>query len=378
MIYIKRALEKQIEEKLFKNKIIIIYGARQVGKTTLVKEILSKHNGRYFNCELLNVKNNLLELDPEKIMAFFGKTNLVVLDEAQEIPQIGKILKIMIDTFPELQIIATGSTSFGLKQKISEPMTGRNFTFKLYPLSLQEIHDGYDMLFLESKIENILRFGSYPEVFLLNEEDAKERLNEISSNYLFKDILQLEKIKKPYIIQKLLQLLALQLGQEVSYQELANQLNIDKLTVEKYINTLEECFVLFKLNSFSRNKRKEISKGVKIYFYDLGIRNSLIENYNKLDLRNDIGALWENLCIIEKKKLNESNKRFCNLYFWRTYDQKEIDLIEECEGKLFTYEFKFNKDKIKTPKQFLENYPNSEFNIINKNNYYKYLISIKK
>jgi len=377
MIYIKRSIEKQIKEKLFKGKIIIIYGARQVGKTTLVKKILSENNGKYFNCELSTVKNNLLELDPLKIKAFFGDFNLIVLDEAQEIPQIGKILKIMVDTFPEIQIIATGSTSFNLKQKLSEPMTGRNFQFTLPPFSFQEIYDNNDMQFLESKIENILRIGSYPEVFLLNETEAKERLNEISSNYLYKDILQLAELKKTYIVQKLIQLLALQLGQEVSYQELATQLEVDKTTIEKYIILLEESFVIFRLNSFSRNKRKEISKGVKIYFYDLGIRNSLIENYNKLNLRNDVGALWENLCIVEKKKMNEINKRFCNLYFWRTYDQKKIDLIEECEGKLFTYEFKWKNNKAKTPKTFLNDYPNSEFSIINKNNYWKYLLKIK-
>jgi predicted AAA+ superfamily ATPase len=377
MNYISRIIEKNIEERLFKGKIIIIYGARQVGKTTLSKKILSKYGseGAYFNCEMLSIIRNLSELEAVKIKAFLGDHKLVVLDEAQNVPNIGKVLKIMVDTYPEMQVIATGSASFDLMQKISEPMTGRNFKFILHPISLQEIKDAQGMISVEANLENILRFGSYPEIFGLNEKSAVERLNEISSNYLFKDILNFDGLKRAEIIRNLLRLLALQIGQEVSYHELATQLGIDRLTVQKYIDILEQCFIVFRLRALSQNKRKEISKSIKVYFYDLGMRNSIIENYNKLEIRNDVGFLWENLCLIERIKMNEARSLFTNSYFWRTYDQKGIDLVEEREGKFFAYEFKWKKDKIKEPKEFLQNYSPSEFQVINKENYWKFLLA---
>lgn len=375
MNYISRIIEKRIKERLFKEKVIILYGARQVGKTTLAQKILAEfgENGKYLNCELASVEAGLSVLEAEKIKSFLGDYKIIVLDEAQNILNIGKVLKIIVDTYPKMQIIATGSSSFDLFQKISEPLTGRNFQFMLYPLSAGEIKENKDLFYLESKLENLLRFGGYPGVFGLSEEEAKERLNEISSNYLYKDILKFEGLKKSSVIKNLLQALALQIGQEVSYQELAVTLGINRLTVQKYIDILEQSFVIFKLNSFSRNKRKEISKSIKVYFYDLGIRNSLIENYNPLEIRNDTGFLWENFCMIERKKYNEYNMNFANMYFWRTYDQKEIDLIEEREGKLFAYEFKWNDKKRKIPKSFLAGYPDSEFQIIDKNNYWQFL-----
>lgn len=374
--YISRKIEENIKNSLFKGKIVIIYGARQVGKTTLAKKILSEHgdSGKYYNCELLSVERGLSEPEAEKIKAFLGDYKIVVLDEAQKIPNIGKILKIMVDTYPEMQIIATGSSSFDLLQKISEPMTGRIFQFILYPLSAGEVVDYGGRQMLYAKLENLLRFGAYPEVFSLSENAAKERLNEIASNYLYKDILQFEGLKKSGVIKDLLQALALQMGQEVSYQELATTLGVNRLTVQKYIDILEQCFVIFKLNAFSRNKRKEISKSIKVYFYDLGIRNSLIENFNPLKIRNDAGALWENFCVIERKKINEIQKRFANLYFWRTYDQKEIDLVEEREGRLFGYEFKWQKEKKKKPKDFLETYPGASYEVVNRNNFEKFLL----
>lgn len=376
MNYIQRTIEKNIEKRLFKGKIIIIYGARQVGKTTLSKRILSKYGDKeaYFNCELLSVIRGLSELEAVKIKSFLGKQKLVVLDEAQNIPNIGKVLKIMVDTFPEMQIIATGSASFDLMQKISEPMTGRNFTFVLYPLSLREIADTLGVASVEARLENILRFGSYPEVFGLDEKSAIERLNEITSNYLFKDILNFDGLKKAEIIRNLLRLLALQIGQEVSYSEIATQLGIDRLTVQKYIDILEQCFIISRLGALSRNSRKEISKSIKVYFCDLGIRNSIIENYNRLDIRNDAGFLWENFCIIERRKVNESSYRYTNSYFWRTYSQKEIDLVEEREGKFFAYEFKWKQSSVREPKEFLEHYASSQFQLINKENYRDFLI----
>jgi len=373
---LNRLIKEQIKGKLFKGKVVILYGARQVGKTTLVKEILKNigAGGRYLNCELLSVQEGFKQLEAIKIKSFLGDYKLVVLDEAQNVPDIGKILKIMVDTFPKLQIIATGSSSFDLANQAAEPLTGRTFKFILYPCLLAEIKQLGDQLYLNSKLENLLRFGSYPEVFFLAEPDAVARLEELSANYLYKDILRFEGIKKSSVIKNLLQALALQVGQEVSYQELAVKLGINRLTVQKYIDILEQAFIVFKLNALSCNKRKEISKSVKVYFYDLGIRNSLIQNYNPLNIRNDVGALWENFCIVERLKINNLKNNFVNPYFWRTYDQKEVDYIEEGGGRYAGFEFKWVKDKTSAPKDFLNNYANSSVNLITKNNYFDFLL----
>lgn len=375
MTYISRLLEDQIRQRLFKGKVVIVYGARQVGKTTLSKRILEEYGekGRYLNCEILSVERGLSEPEAEKLKVFLGDYKIVVLDEAQNIPNIGKILKIIVDTYPDLQVIATGSSSFDLSQNIAEPLTGRAFQFILYPLSIKEIKENHDMFFVESKLENILRFGSYPEVFQLSEEDAKVRLNEIASNYLYKDILKFEGLKKSSAIKNLLMLLALQLGSEVSFQELGVNLGINRLTVQKYIDILEQSFIVFKLNAFSRNIRKEVSKSIKVYFYDLGIRNSLIENYNRMDIRNDTGALWENFCILERKKNNEANMRFVNSYFWRTYDKKEIDYVEETGGEISGFEFKWGTQKTyKPPEEFIDEYK-ATVTKVDRSNYWKFL-----
>ncbi|MCK5413030.1 MAG: ATP-binding protein [Candidatus Pacebacteria bacterium] len=371
---INRSIEPKIRKNLFKGKVVIIYGARQVGKTTLSKKILAdfKEDGKYLNCELASVQQGLSVIEAERIKSFLGDYKLVVFDEAQNIKDIGKILKVMVDTYPDIQIIATGSSSFDLADKISEPFTGRNFTYLLYPLSIREVVNQFDAFYGEAKIESILRFGFYPEVFSLSDEQAKDRLDEISSNYLYRDILRFDGIKKTDVVNKLLMLLALQLGQEVSYIELGRQLGINRLTVEKYIDLLEKSFIVFKLRSFSRNKRKEISKSVKIYFYDIGIRNSLIQNYNPLEMRDDIGALWENFCIVERKKLLEEKGLRTNSYFWRTYSQKEIDYVEESEGKIAGYEFKWNSKKTyRLPKDFVEKY-DAKVEIINRDNFWKF------
>lgn len=375
MTLLHRLIQSKIENRLFKNKVIIVYGARQVGKTTLVKQIINKYKDEslYLNCELLSVQQNLSIPEAEKLKSYIGKYRLIVLDEAQKISNIGLILKILVDTYPDIQVIATGSSSFDLAEKISEPLTGRVDKFILYPFSFKEIEQKYNRFEISAKLNNIIRFGSYPEIFFLPEKEAMSRLDEISSNYLYKDILSFEGIKKSSIIVNLLQLIALQLGSEVSYQEIATQLGISRLTVQKYIDLLEQSFVIFTLRAFSRNIRKEISKSVKIYFYDLGIRNSLIQNYNSLNIRNDTGALWENLMIIERIKRNAYRQIFVNYYFWRTYDQKEIDFIEEREGKLFGYEIKWGGKKQKEPKLWKETYDNAEFKIINQKNYFDFI-----
>lgn len=373
---INRKIEKNIVENLFKGKVIIIYGARQVGKTTLVKKIADDYKGQssYFNCDLISVQDALSILEANRIKNFLGDHNIIILDEAQRIKNIRLILKILIDTYPELQIIATGSSSFDLANEINEPLTGRKIVFNLFPLSVEEIMGDNGFLYIDSKLEKILRYGTYPDVFFSEDKEAASKLEEIASSYLFKDILSFDKIKKSSIIVKLLQLLALQVGSEVSYNELASKLGINRITVEKYIDILEQCFILFRINSFSRNLRNEISKSIKIYFYDLGVRNILIKNLNPLDIRNDAGFLWENFCILERIKRNKYNNIFANYYFWRTYDQKEIDFIEERDGKLFAYEFKLNREHSKAPSIFLETYKNSQYQTINRENYYKFLM----
>jgi len=376
MQIISRIAQKQIEAELFKGKAIIIYGARQVGKTTLAKKIIEKYGeeANYFDCELLSVRQNLEIPEVNRLKSYLGRYKLVVLDEMQKMSNAGTILKILVDHCPEIQIIATGSSSFEMANKTSEPMTGRAKRFTLYPFSIIELEQKYNRFEIDGKLENIMRFGTYPEVFLAENEDSiKERVDEIVSNYLYKDILAFEGINKSSVIENLLKLLALQLGQEVSYTELAKNLGISRLTVQKYIDILEKSFIVFTLKAFSRNMRKEISKSVKIYFHDLGIRNSLIQNFNLLSLRNDTGALWENLLIIERIKRNSHRKLRPNKYFWRTYDQQEIDFIEEQDGKLFGYEMKWKKKQVKAPAEWSKNYENSSFEIINKENYFEFV-----
>ncbi|MDP3989178.1 MAG: ATP-binding protein [bacterium] len=359
MYIFTRTIEKELKDRLFQNKVIILYGARQVGKTTLVKKILSEYaeKGKYLNCENLSVQQGLATEESSTLKSFLGDNSLIVLDEAQKIPNIGLKLKLLVDTFPELQIIATGSSSFDLANSLSEPLTGRTFHFMLTPLSVEEIRSHTDLFTVSAQIEKLMRFGSYPEIYSLTDDVAMEHINEIASAYLYKDILQFEGIKKSSIVQKLLQLLALQLGQEVSYNELATQLKVSRPTVQKYLDILEKSFVVFTLRAFSRNKRKEISKSVKVYFYDNGIRNSLIQNFNPLSLRDDVGALWENFCISERYKYNVSHRHQPNSYFWRTYDQKEVDYVEEANGEIHGFECKWNPEKsIKIPRTFIETY----------------------
>jgi len=311
----------------------------------------------------------------ELLLNFIGDYRLVILDEAQYVNNIGLILKVIIDTFPDIQVIATGFSSFDLSNFVSEPLTGRSRKYILFPFSMEEIKRKNDLLTAHAKLNNILRFGLYPEAFDKNESDAIEELNNIASNYLYKDILQFEKIKRSTLLMNLLRALALQLGNEMPYNELANMLGQNVHTIKRYLELLEKSFVIFRLSSFNRNLRKEIGKGQKIYFYDLGIRNALIQNFNPMVLRNDIGGLWENFCILERKKANHNKRRFVNTYFWRTYDQKEIDYIEEECGKLKAFEFKFNpKAKIKVPKEFLKTYPESEFRTIHNNNYWDFVM----
>ena len=373
----ERTISDSIIDNLFKGKVIVIYGARRTGKTTLAKHILDTYTGtkstKYFSCEDFETKNLLETTNTETLQRTLGLYDLIILDEAQMLNNIGATLKIIHDFLPDLQVIATGSSSFDLRDQIGEPLIGRSRTYTLYSFSLSEL--AMDSIQLQSNLEHILRFGLYPTVINQSEEYAKEELSDIKNGYLYKDILAIERIKSSNTLINLLISLALQVGSEVSYNELARKLGISTVTVQKYIDLLEKCFVIFVLPAFSRNIRKEIgNKSKKIYFYDLGIRNAIINSFAPLNLRTDTGVLWENFCIVELIKKARNKRRFLNNYFWRTYDQQEIDFIEEYNGVLYAYEFKFSpKQKVKIPQIFIDTY-RPQFQVINKENYQKYLI----
>lgn len=375
---IKRTIETSINSNLFKGRVVTLLGARRVGKTTLVKDILRKHEAlrtRYLNCDLTPIQRALSIQDAEPLKAYLGDYDLVVLDEAQNVPHIGKVLKILVDTYPEIQIIATGSSSFSLSNQVGEPLTGRVYPFELFAPSLSEIAAGAGYSAIEPKLDRLLRFGSYPSLVDASEEEARKQLEEITSNYLYKDILQFLGVKKSSVLSNLLRLLALQIGNEVSYAELATNLGIDRRTVANYIDILEQCYIIFRLGSLSRNLRKEIAKSQKIYFFDLGVRNSLLLTHTPLVLRTDIGALWENFCIAERLKFTKNNGVRVNRYFWRTYDQNEIDLVEERDGVFSAFEFKWSPDtRARIPNLFLETYPESTFEKIDPNNYWRFLM----
>ncbi len=371
----QREIAGIISKQLFKGKVIIVFGPRRVGKTTLSKTLIGGiENSRYLNCELHENKTALETTNSVSLKNYLGNYSLIVLDEAQHISDIGRTLKVLVDTFPEIQIIATGSSSFELGNRLAEPLTGRAREYLLLPLSINELLQKEDKITLKANLDRILRFGLYPEVYGRTDEDAREELNQIASNYLYRDVLQFEQIKRPALLQNLLSALALQIGQEVSLNELSRLLGETIPTIQRYIELLEKSFVIFRLRSFSRNLRKEIGKGQKIYFYDLGIRNSLIRNFNSMQLRTDAGGLWENFCIVERMKYNTANRRFVNSYFWRTYDQKEIDYIEEEGGKISAFEFKFSSHKkAGLNQEFAKVYPDTSFMAVNSENFWSFL-----
>lgn len=373
---IKRHLQTVIEEWLFKGKVITVYGARQVGKTTLVKELLTKYADAsgYFDCDLLHVRTTLESCEPEKIKRFIGAREFVVFDEAQQVMNIGTVLKVFHDAYPEIQIIATGSSSFELANRTQEFLTGRGLEFVLYPFSYSELVDADGFAAVDARTEFFMLYGLYPEICRASVSDAAILLDNLTGKYLYKDILQFENIKKPDKLVMLLKLLAYQLGSEVSLHELATRLSVNRDTVERYLDLLEKSFVIFRLKAFSRNLRKEINKKEKIYFYDVGIRNCLISRFDDIALRDDIGGLWENVCIVERKKYAQRNKLLCNTYFWRTYDGKEVDYVEERNGVLHGYEFKFRKKKIKVPKEFVTAYPGSSVTVINSDTFWDFIL----
>lgn len=365
-------------EKLIKpGKVLIIYGARRVGKTTLLNDFLSKTNLKYklSSGDNILIQQVLASQDFSKIKEYAGGYELIAIDEAQQISNIGMALKILVDQFPKLRIVVTGSSSFDLSQRVGEPLTGRKKTLILFPFSQSELLDRYNKFELREKLEDFLIFGSYPEVIISENHNEKvEILNELSNSYLLKDVFSLERIKGSKQLLDLLKLIAFQVGNEVSLNELANQVHLDVKTVGKYLDILEKAFVLKRLGGFSRNLRSEISSKSKYYFYDNGVRNAVISQFNSLDKRNDVGLLFENFIIMERLKDNEYNSRIGSTYFWRTYDGQEIDLVEEREGKLFGFEIKWSsKKKAKIPESWEKGYKNGKYEVINSDNYLDFL-----
>lgn len=380
---INRVISDEIIRRLNEenSKIVVVYGARQVGKTTLVKDILQS---QYKNKNILvadgdNNKDShiLSSRDLEKLSDYVKGYDILFIDEAQKIENIGINLKILYDNFRgKLKIIVTGSSSLEIANKIKEPLTGRHHTYHLYPIStleLSKIQPNYELM---KRLENRLIFGSYPEMFNIETKNDKiSYMENLSSDYLYKDVLELQNIRYSKKIRDLLKLLAFQIGSEVSLNELATILKMDAKTVDSYIDLLEKSFVLIRLYSFSRNLRKEINRKPKIYFYDLGVRNAVIGNFNYLDTRNDVGALWENFLIMERVKRNTYIRQYYNKYFWRTYTGAKLDYIEEYDGELHGYEFKYSKTA-KAPKAWIETYKQEKasFEYVNKDNWLKFVL----
>ena len=377
MMKIERKIQETIIEELNDSKkIVVLYGARQTGKTTLSNEVLSRISGKVLkiNADQAKYVDILSSRDLDKMKLLIEDYDFLFIDEAQQIPDIGINLKIICDSLPELRIMVTGSSSFELAEKIKEPLTGRTVTQTLYPISLVELRKYYNIFELQSKLEEYMIYGMYPELFQYEPGKKREKyLRELASSYLYKDIFKLSNIRNKKVITDLLKLLAFQIGSEISLNELANKLKISQETVNNYIDLLEQAFIIFRLGGFSRNLRKEISKRDKIYFWDLGVRNMLINNFATLEMRNDVGEMWENFIIAERIKYLSYNEIFSSKYFWRTYTGAQIDYVEELNGELFAYGIKYKKAQKKAPLTWVENYSNN-FKCITINNFWEFVI----
>ena len=377
-MYIQRSLTPRVKDKLLNTqKIIILYGPRQVGKTTLVKGILDSLPLKILavNADEKKYVDVLSSRDLNTLKLLVAGYDLLFIDEAQRVPDIGVNLKILHDNLPELKIIVTGASSFDLANKIKEPLTGRTITFNLQPISLFELSSLYNSFELDGRLEEFMVFGMYPELFSIENSNEKgEYLRELTTSYLYKDVLELRFVKHSAKVHDLLRLIAFQTGSQVSIAELSRTLGIAKDTVESYINLLEKAFVLFRLSGYSRNLRKEVTKMDKIYFYDLGVRNAIIGNLNHLKFRDDQGKLWENFLIVERKKLLLYKNRTANDFFWRTHTGAELDYVEENSGHLEGFEFKYGKKTGKCPVSWKNAYPESSFTCFNRENYFDFII----
>lgn len=370
-----------LDDYIQPQKVLLIYGPRRVGKTTLLQNYLSTTKLRFKSDSGDNIQTQQIlgSQDFSKILPYVEGYDLLAIDEAQNIPNIGIALKIIVDQVPNIRIIATGSSSFDLAGQVGEPLTGRKRTLILYPLAQNELLAQFNQFELRQKLEEFLIFGSYPEVMAASKRLEKiEVIHEITDSYLLKDILAFDRIKSSRVILNLIQLLAFQIGSQVSLNELATQVGADTKTIGRYLDLLEKSFVIIRLSGFSRNLRQEVTNKSKYYFFDNGIRNAVIAQFNPLEQRNDLGMLWENFLFSERMKQRSYSPIFANSFFWRTYDQKEIDLVEEREGKLYGYEFKWSSHKaIHPPKLWQQTYPQSEFMVINPDNYLDFLVNAR-
>ncbi|MES2701825.1 MAG: ATP-binding protein [Bacteroidota bacterium] len=372
-----RIVAEQILSKLFKGKAILLFGARQVGKSTVIEALMAAHEEPwlFLNGDDADVRENLANMSVARLKSVIGGHKVVFIEEAQRITDIGLTLKLITDQFKNVQVIATGSSAFELSGKVNEPLTGRKYEFMLYPLSFGEMVQYHGLIKEKGMLPHRLVYGYYPEIVTKPEEE-RTLLKLLANSYLYKDLLILAQINKPALLEKLLKALALQIGSEVVYHEVAQTVGADKGTVEKYIDLLEKAFVIFRLPALSRNVRNEIKKGKKIYFYDCGIRNAVINNFNDVSSRTDTGALWENYIIAERMKYLRYNGIDADLYFWRTTQQQEIDLIEEHDGSFRTFEFKWNKKaKAHFPQTFSANYQVSSAHVVTPENMEEFLLS---
>lgn len=371
---IQRLLLDELQKNLIRGKVLVLYGPRQAGKTTLAKDLIATTSlrSKFVNADELLYREALSSQNLKTLNEVLGDAELLVIDEAQRVPEIGLNLKILIDNNPNATILATGSASFDLANKINEPLTGRKLTFTLYPLSYAELSKTLGALETRNQLEQWLVWGGYPVIATTSDLSLRERLlGELVGSYLYRDVLELGEIRRSEKVVDLLRLLAYQIGQEVSMAELATSLGLSRDTVERYLDLLEKVFVIFRVGGFSRNLRKEVTKNSRYYFFDNGVRNSLIQNLNPISVRNDTGQLWENYLMVERRKANQFAERSVNAYFWRTYDQKELDYIEEHAGQLNAYEFKWGDGEIKstTRKLFEEAYPDAKMQVVNRENF---------
>ena len=368
---IKRRLEQLITPRLFKGKAIVLTGPRQVGKTTLLRMMMAETDKKtlFWNCDEPDIRQKLSNPTSTKLQADTAQADLVLIDEAQRVQNIGITLKLLIDNFPEKQIIVTGSSALQLSNSINEPLTGRKYEYNMLPFSSEELIDDHSDTEEKRLLERRMVYGMYPEVVNLP-GDERETLSNLVNSYLYKDVFAFQDVRKPEIIEQLLQALALQMGSEVSFNELSKLLGLNSQTVQRYIDLLEKSYILFHLRSFSRNLRNELKKSRKIYFFDNGVRNAILGDFKPLQLRQDAGALWENFLVSERLKHNSYSLFYGKNYFWRTQQQQEVDYIEDIDGVLHTYEFKWSKAKQpKLTETFAHNYPEHTFTVVNPDNY---------
>lgn len=359
-----------------KGKVNLLYGPRRVGKTTLINKLLKNTTGKVFigNGDDVQLRLILSSEDKTRILSAFQGYDFIFIDEAQRISKIGWGLKILVDNFVDKTIIASGSSSFKLTSQVGAPLTGRSITNMLFPVSVSELNTQFGGMQILQNIEQYLIYGMYPEVLVsTNNINKTAYLHELKNSYLLKDILEVENIRNSDKLYDLLRLLSYQIGNEVSLNELGNSLQLSKQTVARYLNLLEKAFIIKRIGGYSGNLRKEVTKTYRYYFFDNGVRNAIINNFNHIEERNDIGMLWENFMVMERLKKQHYNKLFSNNYFWRTYDKKEVDFVEERDGKLYGYEFKWNPKKIKIQQEWLDTYPNASFEVINRDNFLSWL-----